>query len=188
LFATNGVNDGGIYYNGNDDKMEFYTADTSGVPQAVIDSSGRVGIGTTSPVCPLNVKGTDGDRIVYINGGTRGLRIGADSTSCKIEGVDGTDGTSAFQPLRLGGADIRFFNGNTEVSRIDSSGRLLVGTVSDSGGALLQVNGNRIRIATAKTPASATDTGVAGEICWDSGYIYVCTATNTWKRAALATW
>jgi hypothetical protein len=79
-------------------------------------------------------------------------------------------------------------NGGTERARIDSSGRLLVGTSSDSGGALLQVNGNRIRIATAKTPASATDTGTAGEICWDANYIYVCTATNTWKRTAISTW
>jgi hypothetical protein len=28
--------------------------------------------------------------------------------------------------------------------------------------------------------------GNAGEICWDSNYIYVCTTTNTWKRAALS--
>jgi hypothetical protein len=75
-----------------------------------------------------------------------------------------------------------------EVARVDSSGRLLVGASADSGGALLQVNGDRIRVATAKTPASAADTGTAGEICWDADYIYVCTATNTWKRTAISTW
>lgn len=37
-------------------------------------------------------------------------------------------------------------------------------------------------------PASASDTGDAGTISWDSNYIYVCTATDTWKRAALSTW
>lgn len=25
-------------------------------------------------------------------------------------------------------------------------------------------------------------------ICWDSNYIYVCTETNTWKRASLSSW
>ncbi len=70
----------------------------------------------------------------------------------------------------------------------DGAGRLLVGTSSDSGGALLQVNGNRIRIATANTPASASATGTTGEIAWDANYIYVCTATNTWKRTAISTW
>ena len=77
---------------------------------------------------------------------------------------------------------------SSEFSRIDSSGRLLVGGSTDSGGALLQVFGDRIRIGTAKTPASATATGTAGEICWDANYIYVCTATNTWKRTAINTW
>jgi hypothetical protein len=36
-----------------------------------------------------------------------------------------------------------------------------------------------------KTKASG-DTGTAGQITWDADYIYVCVATNTWKRAALA--
>jgi hypothetical protein len=76
----------------------------------------------------------------------------------------------------------------TQAMTLDASGRLLVGATSDSGGALLQVNGDRVRIATAKTPASATATGTTGEVCWDASYIYVCTATNTWKRAAIATW
>ena len=37
-------------------------------------------------------------------------------------------------------------------------------------------------------PASASATGTAGDIRYDADYIYVCTSTNTWKRAALATW
>lgn len=38
------------------------------------------------------------------------------------------------------------------------------------------------------TPASATATGTAGEVAWDANYIYICTATNTWKRVAISTW
>ncbi len=37
-------------------------------------------------------------------------------------------------------------------------------------------------------PASASATGSEGQIAWDATYIYVCTATNTWKRVAIATW
>jgi len=37
-------------------------------------------------------------------------------------------------------------------------------------------------------PASATATGVIGQWAWDSGFLYLCIATNTWKRAALSTW
>lgn len=39
-----------------------------------------------------------------------------------------------------------------------------------------------------RTPASATDTGEAGEFRWDDSYLYICTATDTWKRVAVATW
>ncbi|WP_456457668.1 hypothetical protein [Reichenbachiella sp.] len=38
------------------------------------------------------------------------------------------------------------------------------------------------------TPASATATGVRGTITWDTNYIYICTATDTWKRVAIASW
>lgn len=37
-------------------------------------------------------------------------------------------------------------------------------------------------------PASASAAGTKGEFAYDSSYIYVCTANNTWKRAALSTW
>lgn len=42
--------------------------------------------------------------------------------------------------------------------------------------------------STLTTPASAAATGVAGTIVADADYVYVCTATNTWKRVAIATW
>lgn len=39
-----------------------------------------------------------------------------------------------------------------------------------------------------KTPASATAAGVQGEFAWDANYLYICVATNTWKRVAVSTW
>lgn len=37
-------------------------------------------------------------------------------------------------------------------------------------------------------PSTASDTGTAGQMAYDSSYLYICTATNTWKRVGLATW
>ncbi len=51
----------------------------------------------------------------------------------------------------------------------------------------LELSGTVIH-STSATPASASAAGVAGTIAWDSNYIYVCVATNTWKRTALSTW
>jgi len=43
-------------------------------------------------------------------------------------------------------------------------------------------------LGASSTPASASATGTTGEIRWDASYIYICTATDTWKRTAIATW
>ena len=40
----------------------------------------------------------------------------------------------------------------------------------------------------ANAPASAAANGSAGEVRVDSSYIYVCVATNTWKRSEISTW
>lgn len=52
----------------------------------------------------------------------------------------------------------------------------------------LDVNADVIRLRTAKTPSASNDTGTQGQIAWDASYIYICTATNTWERVAIATW
>lgn len=43
-------------------------------------------------------------------------------------------------------------------------------------------------ITNPQTPASAGATGTQGQIAWDTDYLYVCIATNTWKRVALNSW
>jgi len=37
-------------------------------------------------------------------------------------------------------------------------------------------------------PSSPTATGTTGQKAFDSEYVYVCIATNTWRRAGLMTW
>lgn len=37
-------------------------------------------------------------------------------------------------------------------------------------------------------PASAGASGEPGQIAYDGSYLYVCTATDTWRRIAHATW
>lgn len=43
-------------------------------------------------------------------------------------------------------------------------------------------------ISLVAVPATATSTGVVGQVAQDANYFYVCTATNTWKRSPLSTW
>lgn len=37
-------------------------------------------------------------------------------------------------------------------------------------------------------PASASATGTAGQMAYESGFLYICVATDTWERATLNTW
>jgi len=37
-------------------------------------------------------------------------------------------------------------------------------------------------------PSAANAAGFIGQMAYDASYIYVCTAANTWKRVAIATW
>ena len=37
-------------------------------------------------------------------------------------------------------------------------------------------------------PSSSSDVGIPGQTAYDDNYLYVCTASNTWKRTALEDW
>jgi hypothetical protein len=173
-------------------------SDASPVERMRIGTDGKVGIGTTSPQSTLDISqagavtsapNSVADHLVLRGFADSGMTLLTNTTGqCNIFFGD-SDNQTVGRIQYLNDVNAMRFDVNAgERARIDSSGRLLVGTSTDTGGSLLQVNGNRIRVATAKTPASATDTGAQGEICWDANYLYVCTATNAWKRAALSTW
>lgn len=180
----------GIYRPG----VDQLAISTGGTGKLFIDSSGRLGVGASAPSANIHLAKTSSPTI-YIQS-----ENAITNTFGELRFGNGTGATTALSSLKSyrvssgnAATALSFETTNTtgttsEVMRIDDFGRILVGTSSDSGGALLQVNGDRVRIATAKTPASASDTGTTGEVSWDANYIYVCTATNTWKRAALSTW
>jgi hypothetical protein len=109
------------------------TADGASTPteRMRITSAGKVGIGVTGPLARLH---SSVDNSIYsfgATGTTKALRIRHDTETSAIEGVDITLGAS-YQPLLLGGSYLAFATGGSEKARLDSSGRLLVGTSSAS--------------------------------------------------------
>lgn len=94
---------------------------------------------------------------------------------------------------------INFANGAT--NNIVANNQLLHNGVDYSSAAIIPGTGNIIgqnypttfdnliaKNITTATPASAGATGIAGQVQYDSSYIYVCTAANTWKRVSIAGW
>jgi hypothetical protein len=93
-----------------------------GVESMRIDSSGRVGIGTSAPV--------SGSRLAVVGGGTQisggtsaqaGFRFQVSSGVATITGINNDN--NAFNP-------IAFYTGASEAARIDSSGNVGIGTSS----------------------------------------------------------
>lgn len=70
----------------------------------------------------------------------------------------------------------------------EDTGLGMVGIDTSAPTSKLDINGNSIRVRSSSTPSSSTAAGATGTIAWDSNYVYVCVATNTWKRTSLASW
>lgn len=96
----------------------------------------------------------------------------AETESCVFTFSPLSGGGGTFGTLRLG-------------SDITGEG-LLVGTDYAEMGGDFTVNG-KLNVKQ-RTITSSTAEGTAGEICFDTDYVYVCVATNTWKRFTLETW
>ena len=135
----------------------------------------NVGIGTSSPGYALHVNTSTAADVELAVQNSAGLARYGTRTS-----------GNAFAGSFTAGKSFELWSASAQAVTIDSSGRVGIGTTSPT--TLLDVNADTVRVRTARTPASASATGATGEICWDANYIYVCTATNTWKRTAIATW
>jgi hypothetical protein len=143
-FGTSGVvfNDGGENY---DFRIE---GDTNANLFFVDASAEAVGIGTTSPTSSLQVGNGTGLQQIYVSsagsdlllGPSGGNAFGFSSDTASLVTVP-----SKSVPLVLGtipAQPVVFGTGNFERARIDSSGRLLVGTSSSSGNNYLQIQGD----------------------------------------------
>jgi hypothetical protein len=197
-------------------EINFSTAalnTTIGTLRMIIDSDGKVGIGTETPTARLDVcEGGDDDRISLVvgadanassrtDGNNKYARIGCPHYDLdeEVSAILYCSNTSTENRLRWGGgsssmnsvtshqfytSESNTITGGTERLRIESDGKVAIGMTSPAT-ALLDVNSDIIRLRTTKTPANSTAAGNAGDICWDTNYIYVCYNTNQWGRIAL---
>ena len=121
---------GFVAYNHNGDSLRFGAA---GQERMRIDSSGKAGIGVSSPAATLHLSDSNHGIAAGYVGGTLPDVAGIYTSSSTSHGQ--AYGSLIVQArAEYSGYGISFRASNTERVRIDSSGRLLVGTSSSSNG------------------------------------------------------
>jgi len=153
FFADSGNNtQGQIRYFHSSDSLSF---GVNGGDAVRINSSGNVGIGTTSPGF------SNGDGLEIQRDGTACLRLD-DNTNSKA-GEIYADSTGLNIDARGTSAVLNFDIGGSTKATLDNSGRLLVGTSSDFSGStngLLQAtSGGGAELALGRTSTSALGAG-----------------------------
>jgi len=109
----------------------FPAADTiafaeGGAEIARFDSSGNLGLGTTSPVAKLQTNSTDGTIAIFrTTSGANNGRLNIDISDSAATAGFAVGGNSTFPAMT-------FSNGGAERMRIDSSGNVGIGTASPS--------------------------------------------------------
>ena len=133
---------------------------TGGTNRVHVTSGGLVGIATTSPSCQLNtVSSSTGELVRFSSSAGSGeinLSVGYTTTNQAKLGYDLGTGDAIISSAGIGTAGILFKQGSTERARIDSSGRLLVGTSSgNANGGILQLSSGITFPATAVAASDA---------------------------------
>jgi hypothetical protein len=141
----------------------------------VIGNANVGNIGTAALVATGNV--TLGDAVVNgnltVNSGTFNI---SSSNGAFTVGGNLTTQYGYLKGARLSVA------GNANVGNIGTTALVATGNVTTSG----SISGRLI--TTTVPPSSATSSGVAGQIAYDSNFIYVCTGTDTWRRSPFDDW
>jgi len=159
----------------------------------------KVGTAGSAPILAISGYGNDAAAHSYLQFlSSRGTSIGAAVQTQSNDILNTVDvfGVNSSNAIALcgrwwvvqdGAAGATYCPGRFEFYTVNAAtGGALALTVDSSQKIIIAKD--TLNIATQKTQASAGAAGVKGDICHDTNYIYVCTATNTWKRSAIATW
>lgn len=129
---------------------------------------------------------------VYGKNSGAGAAVVGEAAGSGIGGVFTATANAALEArgtLRATGLSLPTSGSGIELSYTGTIGYLVSYNRSTSTALPLHmISSETVLGGTTKVPATSTTAGVQGQIAWDTNFIYVCTATNVWRRAALSSW
>ena len=129
--------------------------------------------------------GVNAPGAIYFTGGGNNVVFGKLSGSSLSQYTFWRDTTTGDEIWRYNSSIPEVFSGVH--LRINDGLNVLSGDVDVNSGTLTLPDADSLIFgALGTTPASSSETCTTGEFRIDANYIYVCTATNTWRRATLA--
>lgn len=144
--------------------------------------------------------GTDNTYDIGASGGTRPRNVFLNGyvrteNSLRIEDGSGAFGVRMYRVSSSAGVLTLYNSGETGFDRLQFGGTsssfpalkrssaILQARLADDSGYTTMDAQHRLQ---GTAPAANNSTGTAGDIRYDADYIYICTATDTWKRVAIA--
>jgi len=157
---------GGIDYNFSTDKMQIYTGAQGGI---TIDSSNRLGIGTSSPGANLQITRASGDSLDIVRiGQSDGHYLGISRSN--------TTGAFSFQGSQTG---------NNNILLAPTSGSVGIGTTaSNTNGGILQLSSGITFPATAVAASDANTLDDYEEGTWTPGVTAASGSITSYTSAA----
>ena len=147
-----------------------------------IDTSGNIGIGTSYPTEKLSVSGG-----AIFSGYGSNAHAGYTNVMT-VQQPNGNNWGLVVQNTTAGNDyGLIFWVGNSGIAYISygTSGSYNDAFSMDPSTGVTVAEG-RFAINSTAPPITYTQSGTAGELRYDSNYLYICVATNTWKRVLLS--
>lgn len=157
-------------------------------------------LGTNRSPAILSLIGPDGDRYADYTYNGSDADVDVSHGGLNLRPLDGTGAVNIWSmagntKLRIGsrnfGQSLDFWHSGANAYMRATNGSVIVKspfeTTADTVLGGETVIKGMLRTLPTK-PASSSSSCTAGQIVWDADHIYVCTATNVWKRTALETY
>jgi hypothetical protein len=153
------------------------TNDANSYAQLNIQNINTVGNLVSADVIATAPNGTDTSRFIDMG-------INGNNWSSSAWTVSGAN--DGYVYINQGNLTLGTDTAGTTV-KIHVGGTLAGNVITTFSNSNVTIGGNLI-VSNVYIPTANNSVGTTGQISYDSSYIYICIATNTWKRANISTW